>query len=83
MEDGADVTDQAGLVTDERSTGRDNKKQAGKRWGRHAKPSLGAASASGRSGPGRLSEGGVDLRSECPFGAERGTERAALRRTFG
>ena len=31
---------------------------------------------------GRLSGGVADLPSECPFGAERGTERAALRRTL-
>ena len=30
---------------------------------------------------GRLSGGVADLQSECPFGAERGTEHAALRRT--
>jgi hypothetical protein len=33
-------------------------------------------------GPGRRSGGAADLPSECPFGAERGTERTALRRTF-
>ena len=43
------MTDRAGLSTNERSTGRDNKKEAGKRRGRHVKPSLYAASASGRS----------------------------------
>jgi hypothetical protein len=36
MTDGADMTDQGGQITDERSTGRDNRKEAGKRWGRHA-----------------------------------------------
>jgi hypothetical protein len=36
----------------------------------------------GPIGRGRLSGGAADLRSECPFGAERGTERTALRRTL-
>jgi len=31
---------------------------------------------------GRRSGGVADLRSECPFGAERGAERTALRRTL-
>jgi hypothetical protein len=31
---------------------------------------------------GRRYGGVADLPSECPFGAERGTERAALPRTF-
>jgi len=34
--DGAGMTDQAGSGTNERSTERDNREQAGKRWGRHA-----------------------------------------------
>jgi hypothetical protein len=33
----------------------------------------------GPSGPGRRSRGAADLPNECPFGAERGAERAARR----
>jgi len=36
----------------------------------------------GPIGPGRRSGGVADPPSECPFGAERGTERTALRRTL-
>jgi hypothetical protein len=36
----------------------------------------------GPIGPGRWSGGVDDLPSECPFGAERRTERTALRLTF-
>jgi hypothetical protein len=70
------------MVTNELGTERDNKKAAGIKGGWHVKPY--PLRRFGLS-PRLLIclHGGVaDLPSECPFGAERGTERTALCRTF-
>jgi len=73
---------QDGAVPAERKTDSCTKEDPGNRWGWHAKPVIYAASGADRT-PSRCLHGGVaDLPSECPFGAERGTERTALRQTF-
>ena len=56
---------------------------AGNKWGWHSE-ARSVATVSAASGVGRIfyaaiTEAIADLQSECPFGAERSTERTALR----
>jgi hypothetical protein len=76
-----DVTDQDGSGTTERSTVRDNKRQAGKRWGRHVEPfRLRPRPQADRAWPPCRRRSRPAKR--VPFRRRASAERAALRQTL-